>query len=137
MSLYHLHCDVIGRSKGKSAVGSYLYQFREKGKNEELNKTQNYTRNKDKPLFTGFVAPKNSAFQPKTHKEILNFWNEVQKKENRKNSQFARDFDIALQDELTLEQNAECLKKWIDENYTSRGLCSSVAIHPPHNKLKV
>ena len=136
MSLYHLHCDVIGRSKGKSAVGSYLYQFREKGKNEELNKNQNYTRNKDKPLFTGFVAPKNSAFQPKTHKEILNFWNEVQKKENRKNSQFARDFDIALQDELTLEQNAECLKKWIDENYTSRGLCSSVAIHPPHTNQK-
>ena len=136
MSLYHLHCDVIGRSKGKSAVGSYLYQFREKGKNEELNKNQNYTRNKEKPLFTGFVAPKNSAFQPKTHKEILNFWNEVQKKENRKNSQFARDFDIALQDELTLEQNAECLKKWIDENYTSRGLCSSVAIHPPHTNQK-
>ena len=136
MSLYHLHCDVIGRSKGKSAVGSFLYQFREKGKNEEFGKTQNYTRNKDKPLFTGFIAPKNSAFQPKNHKEILKFWNEVQKKENRKNSQFARDFDIALQDELTLEQNAECLKKWLDENYTSRGLCSSVAIHPPHKNEK-
>lgn len=136
MSLYHLHCDVIGRSKGKSAVGSYLYQFREKGKNEEFGKTQNYTRNKDKPLFTGFIAPKNSAFQPKTHKEILSFWNEVQKKENRKNSQFARDFDIALQDELSLEQNTECLYKWIQENWASRGLCSSVAIHPPHTDHK-
>lgn len=136
MSLYHLHCDIIGRSKGKSAVGSYLYQFREKGKNEELNKTQNYTRNKDKPLLTGFIAPKNSAFQPKNHKEILNFWNEVQKKENRKNSQFARDFDIALQDELSLEQNTECLYKWIQENWASRGLCSSVAIHPPHTDHK-
>lgn len=136
MSLYHLHCDVIGRSKGKSAVGSYLYQFREKGKNEEFGKTQNYTRNKDKPLFTGFIAPKNSAFQPKNHKEILSFWNEVQKKENRKNSQFARDFDIALQDELSLEQNTECLYKWIQENWASRGLCSSVAIHPPHTDHK-
>ena len=136
MSLYHLHCDIIGRSGGKSAVGSYLYQAREKGKNEELGKTQNYTRNKDKPLFTGFIAPKNSAFQPKNHKEILNFWNEVQKKENRKNSQFARDFDIALQDELSLEQNTECIYKWIQENYTSRGLCSSVAIHPPHTDHK-
>lgn len=136
MSLYHVHCDIIGRSGGKSAVGSYLYQFREKGKNEEMGKTQNYTRNKDKPLFTGFIAPKNSAFQPKNHKEILNFWNEVQKKENRKNSQFARDFDIALQDELTLEQNTECIYKWIQENYTSRGLCSSVAIHPEHKNEK-
>ena len=136
MSLYHLHCDIIGRSGGKSAVGSYLYQAREKGKNEEMGKTQNYTRNKDKPLLTGFIAPKNSAFQPKKHKEILNFWNEVQKKENRKNSQFARDFDIALQDELSLEQNTECLYKWIQENWASRGLCSSVAIHPPHTDHK-
>lgn len=136
MSLYHLHCDIIGRSGGKSAVGSYLYQAREKGKNEEMGKTQNYTRNKDKPLLTGFIAPKNSAFQPKNHKEILNFWNEVQKKENRKNSQFARDFDIALQDELSLEQNTECLYKWIQENWASRGLCSSVAIHPPHTDHK-
>lgn len=136
MSLYHVHCDIIGRSGGKSAVGSYLYQAREKGKNEELGKTQNYTRNKDKPLLVGFNAPKNSAFQCHNSKDILKFWNEVQKKENRKNSQFARDFDIALQDELTLEQNAECLKKWIDQNYTSRGLCSSVAIHPEHKNEK-
>lgn len=134
MALYHLHCDVVGRSAGKSAVGSVAYQFRMNCIDESTGDKLYYSKKKDKAVRVGFDSPDNcnELFICKNKKDVANFWNMVQKKENRKNSQFARDFDIALQSELTIEQNCECVAKWIYENYTKRGLCSSWAVHRPH-----
>lgn len=134
MSLYHLHGDIIGRSQGKSAVGSVAYQFRVNATDLTTGDKLYYSRKNDKPLSLGFCCPDNCAeeFRCTTTRQVVAFWNKVQQKENRVNSQFCRDFDIALQSELTLKQNIECLEKWIDENYTNRGLCSSYAIHQGH-----
>lgn len=134
MALYHMHVDIIGRSSGKSAVGSVGYQFRMNVVDETTGEKMYYAKKSDKAIRLGFDCPKDCAeqFVCRTKKDVANFWNEVQKKENRKNSQFARDFDIALQLEFSVEQNQECIEKWLYENYTKRGLCSSYAIHGPH-----
>lgn len=132
MSLFHLHADIIGRTKGKSAVGSACYQLRANGVDETTGVRLSYSRKQDKPLCFGMMQPDGSPFHAGTKKECVAFWNELSKRENRKDATYARDFDIALQSELTLEQNTECVKKWIEKYWTSRGCAAQYAVHGPH-----
>lgn len=132
MALYHLHADIIGRSKGKSAVGSACYQLRANGVDETTGVRLSYSRKQDKPLLFGMMQPDGSPFQADTKKECIAFWNELSKRENRKDAQYARDFDIALQAELTPEQNADCLREWIEKFWTGRGCAAQYAVHGPH-----
>lgn len=130
MAIYHLHCDIIGRSKGQSAVAAAAYRSTSKLIEEETGEVKDYTK-KEKALLTDIYCDTSKGIPEwLTSREAL--WNAVQQKENRKNSQFCRSFDIALMDELSLTQNTEILQKWLFENYLKRGLVADVAIHAPH-----
>jgi len=132
MALYHCSAKIIGRSGGKSAVGSNGYDMRIKVIDEETGEVLDY-RNKGKTdpcLLAKRLIPKDCPEQFKVNGDFSKLWNEVQRKENRKNSQFARDFNIALQKELTIEQNYEVIKKWFFQNF--KGVIADVAIHAAH-----
>lgn len=130
MAIYHLHCDIIGRSKGQSAVAAAAYRSTSKLIEEETGEVKDYTK-KEKALLTDIYCDTSKGIPEwLTSREAL--WNAVQQKENRKNSQFCRSFDIALMSELSLSQNTEILQKWLFENYVKRGLVADVAIHAPH-----
>lgn len=128
MSLYHVHCGCVGRSQGKTSVGASAYRSCEKLTNENDGITHDYTHKKGL-LHKEIIAPDDA---PEWVNDRQTLWNEVEKKENRKNSVFAKDMDIALQKELTLEQNLECLKKLIKKNCTDKGLVVDLCIHAPH-----
>lgn len=130
MAIYHLHCDIIGRSKGQSAVAAAAYRSTSKLIEEETGEVKDFTK-KEKALLTDIYCDTTKGIPEwLTSREAL--WNAVEKKENRKNSQFCRSFDIALMNEFSLTQNEEVLKKWLFENYVKRGLVADVAIHAPH-----
>lgn len=135
MALYHLSVNNISRSQGKSAVGSFLYQSRGKGKTED-GIIRNYTGKKyGKCLSIFFVHSAESEPYIQQHKLISkqNLWREVEQQENRVNSRFCKDFNIALQAEFSLKENMECLQTWIESNFTSKNLVSSVCIHDGHD----
>lgn len=132
MAIYHLSCDIIGRSDGRSAVAAAAYRSSEKIQAEVTGETFDYRR-KTKPLYKTMFLPENA---PDFTKNRSVFWNEVEKKENRCNSQFCRSFDIALPKELSLNDNIELLKKWTNVNYVSRGLVADICIHPEHKDRK-
>lgn len=131
MALYHLHNDIITRGKGKSAVGSALYQLRTKGCDEWTGCRMDYSRRKDNVQFFA-LAPGDCPFQLAEKKDIIAFWNKASFAEKRKDAQLARDFDIALQAEFSLEENVECVREWVEKYFSSRGLVATVAIHEPH-----
>ena len=128
MAIYHLHCDIIGRSGGRSATAAAAYRSASKIKDRTTGEIFDYSR-KEKPLYSRVL---HNGHVPKwaTNREEL--WNSCEEKENRKNSQFCRSFDIALMKELTLEQNILLLRKWIAQNYVFRGMVADVVIHAPH-----
>lgn len=137
MALYHLHLGVIGRSKGKSAVAAAAYRAGERIVNETDGIIHDY-RNKGKSAMKGGQILYNEIMTPKEvpdwARNRATLWNEVEKKENRKNSQFAKDMDIALQKELSLQDNIECVKNWIGKNFIEKGLVADFCIHDGHKE---
>ncbi|MEH7429876.1 MobQ family relaxase [Priestia megaterium] len=124
MAIYHLSMQIISRSKGQSAVASASYRSGEKLTDERTNETKYYHR-EVKPE-TMILAPSNSPSWV-TDRERL--WNEVEKVEKRKDSQLARELNIALPRELSNEQQRELIKNYVQEQFVNKGMVADVAIH--------
>lgn len=132
MAIYHLSAKILGRSGGKSAVASCAYQMRMNAKSEITGERFAYKRkNKESEVLSSAMFLTKEMQSNNFTKDPIDFWNEVEKKEDRKNSRFARDFIIALPSEFTLEQNKDVLTKWFYNNFASRGIAGTLAIHAP------
>jgi ATP-dependent exoDNAse (exonuclease V) alpha subunit len=69
-------------------------------------------------------APENSWVSDRQE-----LWNKVDKVEFRKDSQLAREFNIALPKELTVEQNIKLSEKYVKEAFVSKGMIADLNIH--------
>ncbi|MCM0627527.1 MobA/MobL family protein, partial [Lysinibacillus sp. OL1_EC] len=56
-------------------------------------------------------------------------WNEVEKSETRKNSQLAREINVALPRELSNEQQTELIKNYVQTEFVNKGMVADIAIH--------
>lgn len=122
---FHFNISIISRGKGKSAVASAAYISCEKLTNEWDGVTHDYHNKKgleDKEIF----LPENA---PKEFLDRSTLWNSVELNEKAINSQLARNFIIALPKELSLEENKELIREFIQENFVSKGMIADLAIH--------
>ena len=122
---FHFSISMISRGKSKSAVASAAYISCEKIKNEWDGVTHDYHNKKgleDKEIF----LPENA---PKEFSDRSTLWNSVELNEKAINSQLARNFIIALPKELSLEENKELIREFIQENFVSKGMIADLAIH--------
>lgn len=58
-------------------------------------------------------------------------WNAVEKSEKRKTAQLAREIEIALPRELSLPQQIELLRQYIEDKFVAEGMCADYVIHNP------
>lgn len=128
MAIYHLSVKPISRRQGRSAVGAAAYRSGEKLHNEYDGLTHDYTR-KSGILHTEIMLPENAPHEF-NDRQIL--WNAVEKSETRKDSRTAREIEIALPRELSLDQQLKIVREYVGENFTSQGMCADVAIHSGH-----
>lgn len=56
-------------------------------------------------------------------------WNSVEKIEKSKNSQLAREIEIAIPKELNREQQILLAREYVNDNFVSVGMCADFAIH--------
>ncbi|MDR2559833.1 MAG: MobA/MobL family protein [Oscillospiraceae bacterium] len=125
MAIYHLSINIISRGKGKSAVAAAAYRAAEKLTNEYDGLTHNYI-NKDGVLHSEIILPEHA---PSEFSDRSTLWNSVEKIEKAKNSQLAREFDIALPKELNVKQNIELFREYCRKNFVDEGMCVDFAIH--------
>ena len=128
MAIYHFSVKAISRSDGRSVVACAAYRSGEKLVCNYYGKEQDYTR-KTGVEHTQIYAPEN------TRTELLNrqtLWNVVEKVENRKDSNLAREFEIAFPQELNAEQRKEMLNELCLELVKKHGVIVDAAIHAPH-----
>lgn len=136
--LFHLTVKIVGRAKGMDATAAAAYITRSKIEDRTTGETFDHTHHKDKAMFAERYLPKEHPDFAELKKDkkgnpiFGELWNLVEENEKRKDSQFARNFNLAFQDEFTDEENKECLEKWIEENFTSRGIIVDAAGHYPH-----
>lgn len=124
MAIYHFSGQIISRNKGQSAVASAAYRSGEKLYDERYGQTKFYKRETE-PIT--FILKPNHAPDWCVNRERL--WNEVEKHEKAKNSRLAREFNVALPVELSLEEQIALTKDFCQTAFVERGMVADVAIH--------
>ena len=101
LALFHLNVTQIKRSKGQSAIAAAAYRAGEKLHSEYYGETSDYTR-KNGVICSEILLPDHA---PREYADRQTLWNAVEKAERGKNAQLAYSFDIALQNEFSIEEN--------------------------------
>ena len=125
MAIYHLAVKVISRSSGRSATGAAAYRSGEKIKDEKNDLTHDYTK-KDGISHTDILHPDDA---PDWVNDRSMLWNEVEACEKRHDSQLCREVEVALPEELSLEQNKDLVESFILDEFVSKGMVADLAIH--------
>lgn len=125
MAIYHCSIKIIGRSGGRSAVGSSAYRAGEKLEDKETGMTHDYTR-KSGVVYNEVMLPNHAPVEYQ-NREIL--WNEVQKAEKQNNAQLAREIEVGLPREMSREQQVQCVREYVQNNFVKEGMCADFAIH--------
>ena len=125
MAIYHLSAKVISRSSGRSSTASTAYRSGEKIKDERTGLTFDYSQKKgiDASLI---LTPDNA---PDWMNNRSRLWNEVEKSEKRKDSQLAREIEVAIPVELSNSQKQELVREFVSEQFVNRGMVADIAFH--------
>lgn len=127
MALYHFHVGQIKRSAGRSAVEAAAYRAGEKLYSEYYGQVSNYTR-KGGVVYAEILLPPHA---PSEYADRQTLWNAVEEAERNKNAQLAYSFDIALQNEFSLDENIQLARQFLLDNFVSRGMIADFAVHQP------
>lgn len=127
MASYHLSAKIIGRSDGRSVVAAAAYRAGARIERAETGDCPDYRR-KGGIVSADLLTPDDA---PSWAQDRAQLWNAVEKIEARKNSQLAREIEIALPNELTAEQARDLALSWARAELVSRGMVADVCIHDP------
>ena len=127
MALFHLHVTQVKRSAGQSVVTSAAYRAGEKLYSEYYGEVSDYTH-KGGVVCTDILLPPQA---PNQYQDRATLWNAVEKAERGKKAQLAYSFDIALQNEFSLEENIALARQFVSEQLVGRGMIADFAIHQP------
>lgn len=124
MAIYHCSIKNISRGSGKSAVASASYRAGEKLEDLETGLIHDYTRKKEIAYSEIFLC-KNA---PKEYQDRGTLWNAVEQIEKQSKARLAREWEVALPNELTLEQSKELVNGFA-QSLVDEGMCVDVNIH--------
>ena len=127
MALYHFHVGQVKRSAGQSVIESAAYRAGERLYSERYGEYSDYTR-KGGVVYTEILLPSHA---PREYADRQTLWNAVEAAERGKNAQLAYSFDIALQNEFALEENIALARRFLLDNFVSRGMIADFAVHRP------
>ena len=71
---------------------------------------------------------------PEIYLDRATLWNAVESCEKHPKAQLAYSFDIAMQNELTLEENMELARKFVQEQFVAKGMIADLAFHNPEKE---
>lgn len=125
MAIYHCSIKIISRGKGRSAVAASAYRSGETFTNDYDGVTHDYTRKRG-IVHTEILLPSHA---PPDFSDRSTLWNSVEKTEKAKNSQLAREVEVALPVELDRERQIQLVREYVKENFVSVGMCVDFAIH--------
>ncbi|MFW4411487.1 MobQ family relaxase [Lactiplantibacillus argentoratensis] len=127
MAIFHMSFQNISAGKMRSAVASASYRSGDKLFSDKEGNTYYYARDVKPEAF--ILTPKNA---PDWAKDRQKLWNEVEKKDRKSNSRYAKEFNVALPVELSESEQKELLTKYVQENFVDQGMVADVAIHRDH-----
>lgn len=124
MSIYHCSIKNISRSSGRSAVACAAYRSGEELEDVETGITHDY-RKKTGIAFAEIFLCKNAPERFQNREEL---WNEVEKIEKAADARLAREIEVAIPRELSLEEMKNLVAGYA-KMLTEEGMCVDAVIH--------
>ncbi|RVU18439.1 Ti-type conjugative transfer relaxase TraA [Methylobacterium oryzihabitans] len=135
MAIYHLSAQVISSGAGRSAVASAAYRRAATMTRERDGKVITY-EGKQFVAHTELSLPAEVPAWFRTgidgrseNGASAYLWNAVERKEGLKGTGFAMEMNIALPNELTLDQNVALARDWVEAEITAKGYVADWALH--------
>ncbi len=125
MAIAFAQVSIHSRSKGHSAVAAAAYRSGTRLYDDRIGRSYDFSKKND-VVFSEIILPDgaNVAFLDRSY-----LWNEIERAENRSNSQLCKDFVLALPRELTLVQQVELAKRFARTHFVEKGIPADIAIH--------
>ena len=111
MASFHFSAQVIGRGKGRSAVAAAAYRAGVRLRDDAAGIAHDYRRRRG-VVHSEIIVPDGAAA-----------W--------RKDAQLAREINVALPHELSVEERRSLLQGFVREQFVARGMVADLAIHEP------
>ena len=124
MSIYHCSIKNISRSSGRSAVACAAHRSGKELEDVETGITHDY-RKKTGIAFAEIFLCKNAPERFQNREEL---WNEVEKIEKAADARLAREIEVAIPRELSLEEMKNLVAGYA-KMLTEEGMCVDAAIH--------
>ncbi|WP_413675663.1 MobQ family relaxase (plasmid) [Massilia cellulosiltytica] len=126
MAIYHLSAKIISRKAGRSSTAAAAYRACEQILDRRTGEVHDFTRKRGLQS-ADLVMPSGSTWQPAR----AELWNAVEAKNKRADAQVAREFLVALPDELDAGQRRRLAVDFAQELADRYGIAADVAIHAP------
>ena len=124
MAIYHCSTKTVNRSSGRSSVAAAAYRAGDEIKDQRTGLNHDFTR-KEGVAYSEIIS--NLDIEIKR----AELWNLAEEKENRKDARTAREWVIALPDELNLEQRTQLAKDFAQSLVDRYNVVADLAIHEP------
>lgn len=124
MAIYHMSIKNISRAKGKTAIAAAAYRAGTILTDAETGIKHNYTK-KSEVVYSDIILPEHA---PAEYADRETLWNEVQKVETQDRARLAREWEVALPNELDFDQ-AKTLIRNFAQTLVAEGMCVDVSIH--------
>ncbi len=118
MAIYHFSAKIISRTTGRSAVAAAAYRAAEALHDERLDRTHDFTA-KAGVVNSEIVLP---ASAPERLTDRATLWNEVERGDERKDAQLAREIEYAIPRELTKADGITLARAFVAEQFVARGM---------------
>ena len=108
-------------------MAAAAYRAGEKLHSEYYGEISDYTR-KGGVICSEILLPSHA---PPEYADRETLWNAVENAERGKKAQLAYSFDIALQNEFSMQENIDLTRQFLLDNFVSRGMIVDFAVHSP------
>ena len=125
MAIYHLSVKTFSRSNGQSAIAAVAYRAGAKIRCDHERRDHDYSKKRD-VLHSEIFLPPNA---PSWATDRQQLWNEVERAEKRKNSTVAREFEVALPNELNEQQRIALVQDFAKQIVARHGCAVDAHLH--------
>jgi len=130
MASYHLSVKTFSRAKAHAATAAAAYRAADRIYDERTGVTHDYTRKRG-VLHCEVVLPEAAPHWAEKREQL---WNQAEAAEHRKNSTVAREFELALPNELSAVLRTELARAFTRELVDRHGFAADLALHEPHRE---
>lgn len=132
MAIYHLSVKTFSRSNGQSATAAVAYRAGAKIHCDHERRDHDYSKKRD-VIHSEIFLPPNA---PSWATDRQQLWNEVERAEKRKNSTVAREFEVALPNELNEQQRIALVQDFAKQIVARHGCAVDAHLHDDRSRNK-